>query len=52
MAMSFDPVALSGESIIPLCVPEIRGNEWIYFKESFDTNFVSSNGISSIPPGI
>src|SRR3990172_12983420 len=29
---------------IPLCVPEIHGNEWSYIKECLDTNFVSSVG--------
>ena len=29
---------------IPLCVPEIRGNEWPYVKECLDTNWVSSVG--------
>lgn len=29
---------------IPLCVPEIRGNEWKYIKDCLDTNFVSSVG--------
>lgn len=29
---------------IPLCIPEIRGNEWKYVKECLDTNFVSSVG--------
>lgn len=29
---------------IPLCVPEIRGNEWRYIKECLDTNWVSSAG--------
>lgn len=29
---------------IPLCVPEIRGNEWAFLKECLDTNFVSSVG--------
>ena len=29
---------------IPLCVPEIRGNEWKYVKECLDTNWVSSVG--------
>ena len=29
---------------IPLCVPEIRGNEWNYIKECLDTNWVSSGG--------
>lgn len=29
---------------IPMCIPEIRGNEWKYVKECFDTNWVSSVG--------
>lgn len=29
---------------IPLCVPEIRGNEWKYVKECLDGNWVSSVG--------
>lgn len=29
---------------IPLCVPEIRGNEWLYVKECLDTGWVSSVG--------
>jgi perosamine synthetase len=29
---------------IPLCVPEIRGNEWAYVKECLDTGWVSSVG--------
>ncbi|NQU17117.1 MAG: LegC family aminotransferase [Candidatus Saganbacteria bacterium] len=31
-------------SNIPLCVPEIRGNEWLYIKDCLDTNWVSSVG--------
>lgn len=31
-------------NMIPLCVPEIRGNEWKYIKECLDTNWVSSVG--------
>lgn len=31
-------------NMIPLCVPEIRGNEWAYIKECLDTNWVSSVG--------
>lgn len=31
-------------SFIPLCVPEIRGNEWTYVKECLDTGWVSSVG--------
>jgi len=30
--------------MIPLCVPEIRGNEWKYVKDCIDTNWVSSVG--------
>lgn len=30
--------------MIPLCIPEIRGNEWKYIKECLDTNWVSSAG--------
>ena len=33
-----------GDGEIPLCVPEIRGNEWEYIKECLDTNWVSSAG--------
>jgi perosamine synthetase len=29
---------------IPLCVPQIAGNEWAYIKECLDTNYVSSVG--------
>lgn len=29
---------------IPLCVPEIRGNEWIYLKECLDSTYVSYVG--------
>ncbi|MDR3400916.1 MAG: LegC family aminotransferase [Chthoniobacter sp.] len=32
------------DSFIPLCVPEIRGNEWRYIKECLDTGWVSSVG--------
>jgi len=36
---------LTGEKkTIPLCVPEIRGNEWKYIKDCLDTNWVSSVG--------
>jgi len=31
-------------SVIPLSVPEIRGNEWTYIKECLDTGWVSSIG--------
>lgn len=32
------------DEFIPLCVPEIRGNEWKYVKECLDGNWVSSVG--------
>ena len=32
------------EGFTPLCVPEIRGNEWKYVKECLDTGWVSSVG--------
>ena len=35
---------IATNSLIPLCVPEIRGNEWNYIKECLDTNWVSSVG--------
>jgi len=30
--------------VIPLCIPEIKGNEWKYVKECIDTAWVSSVG--------
>jgi perosamine synthetase len=44
MSMSFEPGAVSSSDVIPLSVPEIRGNEWKYVKECLDTNWVSSAG--------
>lgn len=44
MSTSFEPGAPAPEGFIPLCVPELRGNEWAYLKECLDTNFVSSAG--------
>jgi len=38
------PGAPAAEGQVPLCVPEIRGNEWNYIKECLDTNWVSSAG--------
>ena len=32
------------KTFLPLCVPEIRGNEWNYVKECLDTGWVSSVG--------
>mgnify|MGYP001068511701 CR=1 FL=1 len=40
----FEPGAPASGGTIPLCVPEIRGNEWKYIKECLDTNWVSSVG--------
>jgi len=42
--MQFEPGVPAAEGMIPLCVPEIRGNEWKYIKECLDTNWVSSVG--------
>ncbi len=44
MALRSDPDAGLPEEIIPLCEPEIRGNEWKYIKECLDTKWVSSAG--------
>lgn len=30
--------------MIPLCIPEVRGNEWRYIKDCLDTNWISSVG--------
>jgi perosamine synthetase len=38
------PGAPATNGSIPLCVPEIAGNEWKYIKECLDTNWVSSVG--------
>jgi perosamine synthetase len=42
--MPTEPAKPARQGWIPLCVPEIRGNEWAYVKECLDTNFVSSVG--------
>jgi len=44
MSIPFEPGAPAAKGTIPLCVPEIRGNEWKYVKECLDTNWVSSVG--------
>jgi perosamine synthetase len=36
--------AAASLAFIPLCVPEIRGNEWKYVRECLDTGWVSSVG--------
>jgi perosamine synthetase len=40
------PIAIAGSTVpaIPLCVPQISGNEWTYVKECLDTGWVSSVG--------
>jgi perosamine synthetase len=42
--MRFEPGAPVEPGFVPLCVPEIRGNEWNYVKECLDTGWVSSVG--------
>lgn len=44
MSTLFEPGSPAPEGCIPLCVPEIRGNEWKYTKECLDSNWVSSAG--------
>jgi perosamine synthetase len=44
MPMSFEPGVAPAADMIPLCVPELGGNEWQYVKECLDTNWVSSAG--------
>ena len=44
MYTSFEPESHDGVGHIPLCTPEIRGNEWKYIKECLDTNWVSTAG--------
>lgn len=38
------PAVPTRAPFIPLCVPEIRGNEWTYVRECLDTGWVSSAG--------
>ncbi|MGH9371979.1 MAG: LegC family aminotransferase [Vicinamibacterales bacterium] len=44
MSEPLSPGAPPAEGMVPLFVPEIRGNEWTYIKECLDTNWVSSVG--------
>ena len=44
MPPSFEPGAPANDGMIPLCVPELRGNEWKYVQECLDTGWVSSVG--------
>lgn len=41
---SYDPSAPVAHHMIPLAIPEIRGNEWHYIRECLDTGWVSSVG--------
>ncbi|MEI9897622.1 MAG: LegC family aminotransferase [Chthoniobacter sp.] len=42
--MRFEPGAPVDTGFVPLCIPEIHGNEWTYVKECLDTGWVSSVG--------
>lgn len=44
MSTLFEPDSPAIDGFVPLCVPEIRGNEWEYIKECLDTGWVSSVG--------
>lgn len=44
MNTPFEPGEPASKGMIPLLVPEIRGNEWRYIKDCLDTNWVSSVG--------
>lgn len=44
LPISYEPGAPTPDGFVPLCVPEIRGNAWVYVKECLDTNWVSSVG--------
>ena len=41
---SREPGAPGVGGFIPLCVPNVSGNEWTYIKECLDTGWVSSVG--------
>ncbi len=43
-AKQLAPGAPAVDGMIPLCVPEMAGNEWVYVKECLDTGWVSSVG--------
>ena len=44
MSTLFELDASTSDDFIPLCVPEIQGNEWQYVKQCLDTGWVSSVG--------
>lgn len=41
MSIPFEPGPPVQEGSIPLCAPEIRGNEWAYVKQCLDSSWVS-----------
>src|SRR5438477_11077458 len=43
MSTQFEPGA-APPGFIPLSIPSIQGNEWVYVKECLDTGWVSSAG--------
>ena len=44
MSNAPEQIALTTDAYVPLCAPEIGGNEWTYVKECLDTGWVSSVG--------
>ena len=45
MSILFEPGTLPPSvDCVPLCIPELHGNEWKYIKECLDTAWVSSVG--------
>jgi len=44
MSTPFEPGAPPEKGIIPLSVPHLEGNEWVYLKECLDSNWLSSVG--------
>ena len=42
--MRFEPGAPAPAGFVPLCIPEVCGNEWAYIKNCLDTGWVSSVG--------
>jgi perosamine synthetase len=44
MRTASEPGAPATAGYVPLCVPELGGNEWRYVKECLDSTFVSSAG--------
>jgi perosamine synthetase len=42
--MSLEPGAPASSGVVPLCIPEISGNEWNCVKDCLDSGWVSSAG--------